>query len=114
MLSREGFEDLVHMSWEGRSGERSNTMDRIRRCRQNIMNWKKIAYLNSRDKITWLRASLEKEIAKVHPSFELMKRLKQELAEALREEELFWRQKCREEWLRVGDRNTNYFHNCVK
>lgn len=43
-----------------------------------------------------------------------MKNLKQELSEALREEELFWRQKCREEWLRAGDRNTNFSHNCVK
>ena len=43
-----------------------------------------------------------------------MKHLKQELEEALREEELYWRQRCREEWLRAGDSNTKYFHNCVK
>lgn len=114
MLSREGFEDMVRLSWEGKTGERGNTIDRIRRCRRNIMGWKRSSDLNSRDKISRLKASLEKEVSKRSPSFEFMKKLKIELAEALREEELFWRQKCHEEWLRAGDRNTKYFHNCVK
>lgn len=70
--------------------------------------------MNSRDKITRLKTALESEVSKSHPSYALMKKLKLDLAEALREEELFWRQKCREEWLRAGDRNTKYFHNCVK
>lgn len=114
MLSREGFEDLVRSSWEGRSGERSCTMERIGRCRRRIMGWKKNNDLNSRNKIVRLKAALEAEVSKMNPSYDNMKKIKQELAEALREEELFWRQKCREEWLRAGDRNTKYFHNCVK
>lgn len=114
MISREGFEDLVRQSWEGKKGDHNRTVDRIRRCRQKIMDWKKNSDLNSREKITRLRAKLEAEVSKRSPSFTVMNALKHELAEALREEELFWRQKCREEWLRAGDRNTKYFHNCVK
>ena len=114
MLSREGFEDMVRMSWDGGNGEHSSTMDRIGRCRRSIMRWKKMSDMNSRHRITRLRATLENEVAKISPSFDLMKRVKQELAEALREEELFWRQKCREEWLREGDRNTKFFQNCIK
>lgn len=109
MLSCEGFEDLVRLSWEGKARERNRTMDLIGRCRRKIMNWRKHSDLNSRDKITRLKASLESEVSNVHPSYDRMKAIKQELAEALREEELFWRQKCREEWLRAGDRNTKYF-----
>lgn len=43
-----------------------------------------------------------------------MKMLKAELSEAHRQEELFWRQKSRELWLKEGDNNTAFFHNSVK
>ncbi|KAG2294893.1 hypothetical protein Bca52824_041562 [Brassica carinata] len=106
MLSREGFEDLVRRSWEGEGNNQGCTMDRISRCRRKIMEWRKRNDMNSKEKIVRLRAALEQEVSLPLPSYRRMQRLKQDLAEALREEELFWRQKCREEWLRAGDRNT--------
>ena len=90
------------------------TRRRLSRCRSELSRWKKRVHFNSQSKIQKLHSDLEKEIAKTWPSVRSMKRLRMELAEAHREEERFWRQRSREQWLREGDLNTSYFHNVVK
>lgn len=72
-------------------------MDRIANCRREISRWRKSSDLNSHERIVRLQAAYENEVSKLIPSRVIMKSLKQQLAEAYRDEELFWRQKCREE-----------------
>lgn len=89
-------------------------MDRIASCRKELAKWKRASNFNSLSTIEKLSVKLEKEIAKRYPDFQTMKRLKMELAETYKQEELYWRKKCREQWLREGDKNTTFFHNSVK
>ena len=74
-------------------------LERIARCRRELSKGKRSTKLNSRDRIQRLTDSLEAEIAKVDPDAETMWTLRKDLTLAYRDEELFWRQLNREEWL---------------
>lgn len=70
--------------------------------------------MNSGDKIKQIQCSLDQEQSSDHPTTARLRYLKAELVKAYREEELYWKQRCKEKWTVKGDRNTNYYHASVK
>lgn len=58
---------------------------------EEYYGWKKYNDLNFRDKIIRFKIVLESEVSKSYFFYALMKKLKLDLVEVLREEEFFWR-----------------------
>ena len=88
--------------------------DRLKRCRKALSSWKRKENLNSRDTINQLQYALEMEQSAMNPSMLRINFLKSELVQAYKDEELYWKQICKDRWAVKGDLNTKYYHASVK
>lgn len=97
-----------------RSNEYEEVDIKISRCKRAIIAWSKAKQLNSQKKIELCRNTLE--LAMVSPTSDtaLLSKLNEDLNIAYKEEEEFWKQRSRQLWLTLGDKNTGFFHAITK
>lgn len=115
MLNNPQVRTAVSKAWgDTGAGRGSSVFDRIRDCRVALSRWKKDSDANSKIRLTKLQFLFDEEQSKVNPSFRVMKDLKCQLVQAYKDEDSFWKQKCRDKWNGFGDRNTKFFHASVK
>ncbi|KAF8048797.1 hypothetical protein N665_2401s0001 [Sinapis alba] len=115
LLHKQGIQEEIKKAWlTNHPLFETRVSDRLKNCRKAISRWKKKENLNARDSIKQIQCALEMEQSARFPSTTRIRFLKSELVQAYKDEELFWKQRCKEKWAVKGDLNTKYYHASVK
>ena len=91
-----------------------SVIDRIRDCRKELSTWKRSADMNSNLRISRLQVDFDAAMSSCNPDPHYIQSLKFQLVEAYADEVSFWKQKSRDQWYALGDRNSKNFHASVK
>ena len=113
-IKKEGFSDIVKRSWSSGAVGQAGLMQKISNCRKTISRLKKTAKPNSAIRIQELHHRVD---VASHRNLYIpgeLSQLRQELNDEYYNEEIFWKQKSRLDWLKAGDMNTRFFHATTK
>lgn len=96
--------EIVRKGWNAPNSSGANLVsDRIRSCRKELAKWKREADCNSKVQIQKMRRDLDQEETKKTPDMNRMRDLKGEIEGAYKEEETYWKERCKNTWLKEGD-----------
>ncbi|KAF5459757.1 hypothetical protein F2P56_019677 [Juglans regia] len=87
------------------------TQGGLKACRDKLKNWSKEAFRQQKRLLNYKREQLrflqESNTGQFNSQINV---LQNEIDGYLEEEDLKWRQRAKQRWLKDGDRNTKYFH----
>lgn len=92
----------------------ASVTERLASTRSAISAWNRTQQRNSRKIIEQKKGELNAALASPANDTALIQEISKELSKAYLAEEAYWKQQSRLLWLKLGDRNTGYFHAITK
>lgn len=110
-LLEESYEDTVKTTWSS-VGSVVPLQHKLLVSGQSLKTWAKETVGHTKNKILNVRRQLNEKLDEAETRWDQLEvtKLERELEKLYTQEELFWQQRSRTQWLKAGDRNTKYFH----
>lgn len=110
--SNEEAKHVIRESWS--SSQTKQISERLTSARQALAEWNRLQHHNSRELIEQKQRELEEALTSPVNDTALIQEINSKLNEAYLAEEAFWKQRSRLLWLKLGDRNSGFFHAATK
>lgn len=104
---------IWNLPWPGKMGWECLS-NKLSACMLKITHWNEGFSKPSQNRLACMRARLaELQGMERMGNSESMVRLKRDIETLTEQEDLWWRQRAKLNWLKHGNRNTKYFHACA-